>query len=92
MKKKLELYLDSLAETGELSKVSNEYVVTGKAIVTIENYEGAERRHRDNIKAQRRKFYLTFILVIFALVQVVVMLVQAGLIKLTMLIDLSGLK
>jgi hypothetical protein len=85
VEKKLELYLDSLVETGELSKINNEYVVNGKAIVTIENYEEAERRHRDNIKAQRRMIYLTVILAIFALV-------QAGVIKLPTLIDFSGFK
>ena len=58
VEKKLELYLDSLVETGELSKINSEYVVNGKAIVTIENYEEAERRHIDNIKAQKRMIYL----------------------------------
>lgn len=85
VEKKLELYLDSLAETGELSKINTEYVVNGKAIVTIENYEEAERRHRDNIKAQRRMIYLTVLLAIFALV-------QAGVIKLPTLIDFTGIK
>jgi len=33
---KLELYLDSLVESGELRKVNYDYVVTGKAISTIE--------------------------------------------------------
>ena len=85
VEKKLKLYLDSLVETGELSKINTEYVVNGKAIVTIENYEEAERRHRDNIKAQRRMIYLTVLLAIFALV-------QAGVIKLPTLIDFSGFK
>ena len=36
---RLELYLDSLVESGDLRKVNTEYVVTGKAISTIEKYE-----------------------------------------------------
>ena len=85
VEKKLELYLDSLVETGELNKINTEYVVNGKAIVTIENYEEAERRHLDNIRSQRRMIYLTILLAIFALV-------QAGVIKLPTLIDLTGTK
>lgn len=81
----LRLYLESLIETGEISKVNTEYVVNGKSINTIEAYEHAERRHQDNVKFQRRMILLTIILVIFALV-------QADVIKLSTLIDLSNLK
>jgi hypothetical protein len=85
VEKELELYLDSLVETGKLSKINTEYVVKGKAIVTIENYEEAERRHRDNLRSQRRMIYLTILLAIFALV-------QAGVIKVPTLFDLSCFK
>ena len=85
VEKKLVLFLDSLVETGELSKINTEYVVKGKAIVTIENYEEAERRHRDNLRSQRRMIYLTILLAIFALV-------QAGVIKVPTLFDLSCFK
>lgn len=80
--RKLEIYLDSLVESGELRKVNHEYVVTGKAISTIERYEEEERRHIEAVKLQRRMVLLTFILV-------VVGLLQAGLIKLPTLIDFS---
>jgi len=82
---KLDLYLDSLVDTGEISKPNTEYVVNGKAINTIEAYEQAERRHQDNVKSQKRMILLTFILATLALV-------QSGIIKLPTLIDLSGFK
>lgn len=85
VEKKLYLYLDSLVETGELRKVNNEYVVQGKAIATIENYEETKRRHRDNILVQTIIACITIILAISALV-------QAGVIKLPTLIDFSGFK
>lgn len=81
--KKLEIYLDSLVESGELRKVNYEYVVTGKAISTLERYEEEERRHIEAVKLQRRMVILTLILV-------VVGLLQADLIKLPTLIDFSG--
>jgi hypothetical protein len=36
---KLKFYLDSLVTTGELKKANHEYVVTGNALRTIEEYE-----------------------------------------------------
>lgn len=81
--RRLEIYLDSLVESGELRQVNHEYVVTGKAISTIERYEEEERRHIEAVKLQRWVVLLTLILVIVGLL-------QAGLIKLPTLIDFSG--
>ena len=81
--KKLDLYLESLVSSGELRKVNNEYVVTGKAISTIEKYEEDERRHTEAVKLQRKIFWLTIIAVIFAIV-------QSGVIKLPTVIDFSN--
>ncbi len=82
--KKMELYLGSLVSSGELEKTnSREYVVTGKAISTIENYEEDERRHTEAVKLQRKIFWLTLIAVIFAVV-------QSGVIKIPTVIDLSN--
>ncbi len=79
----MDLYLESLALSGELSKISDdEYVVTGKAISTIEKYEEDERRHIEAVKLQRKMFWLTIIAVIFTIV-------QAGVIKLPTVIDFS---
>ena len=62
--KKLDLYLESLVESGELKKVNDEFVVTGNAISTIEKYEEEERRHTEAVKLQRKMFWLTIIAVI----------------------------
>lgn len=81
--KKMDLYLDSLVSSGELNKINDEYVVTGKAISTIEKYEEDERRHTAAVKLQRGMLWLTIIAVIFAIV-------QSGVIKLPTFIDFSG--
>lgn len=78
----VKLYLDSLVSSGELNFISNEYVVTGKAISTIEKYEEDERRHTESVKLQKKMFWLTVIAVIFAVV-------QSGVIKLPTVFDLS---
>lgn len=80
--KKMDLYLESLVSSGELSKINDEYVVTGKAISTIEKYEEDERRHTEAVKLQRKMLWLTIIAVIFAIV-------QSGVIKLPTVIDFS---
>lgn len=80
--KKIELYLESLVSSGELSKINDEYVVNGKAISTIEKYEEDERRHTEAVKLQRKMFWITIVAVLFAIV-------QAGVIKLPTLIDFS---
>ena len=80
---KLELYLDSLVESGELNNVNHEYVVTGKAISTLERYEEEERRHSEAVKLQRKMVSLTIFLVFMAMV-------QAGLIKFPPLLDFSS--
>ena len=80
--RKVDLYLDSLVSSGELNKINNEYVVTGKALSTIEKYEEEERRHAESVKIQRKIFWLTIIAVIFAIV-------QSGVIKLPTLIDFT---
>ncbi len=79
---KLEFYLESLVNTGELRKVNHKYVVTGEALRAIEEYEEQERKHTANVKMQRRMFWLT--LVIAALT-----IVQAGLVKIPTLLDLT---
>jgi hypothetical protein len=80
--RKLELYLDSLVESGELRNINHEYVVTGRAISTLERYEEEERRHSEAVKLQRKMVSLTILLVIMAMV-------QAGLIKFPPLLDFS---
>lgn len=80
---KVELYLDSLAESGEVKKSGIEYFITGNAIATIEKYEEEERRHFDNVRLQKKAMWLTAIIAFFALI-------QAGVIKLPTVIDWSN--
>jgi hypothetical protein len=80
--KKIQLYLDSLIVSGDIQKVNEEYVVLGKALTTIEQYEREERNHVGAVKLQRRMFYLTFILAIAAVV-------QAGFLKVPPILDFT---
>ena len=80
---RLEFYLDSLVETGELKKVNHRYVVTGHALRAIEEYEEQERKHTENVKMQWRTFWL-------ALAVAALTVVQAGLIKLPVLLDMTS--
>lgn len=82
---KLELYLDSLVKSGDLELINDEYVVTGNAIRTIEKFEEEERRHVENVKMQKKMFWLTIIIALLALI-------QAGVIKLPVLLDISSPK
>ena len=79
---KLELYLDSLVETGELNKKDQKYFITGRAINTVERYEEEERRHRDSTRMQRRIVWLTLLIALFALM-------QSDVVEIPTLVDLS---
>lgn len=79
---RVEFYLESLAETGELKQLNYKYVVTGLALRTIEEYEEQERKHTENVKTQSRMVWLTVAVAIAGLV-------QAGLVKLPTIIDLT---
>ena len=83
--RRLEFYLDSLVETGELKKINYKYVVTGQALRAIEEYEEQERKHTENVKIQRRAYWV-------AIAVAALTVVQAGLIKLPPLLDLSSTK
>lgn len=80
--KKLEFYLRSLCDTGELRTINHEYILTGHALRTIEEYEEQERKHTENVKMQWRMFWLTLVIACLTLV-------QSGLIKLSPLLDLT---
>ncbi len=80
--RKVELHLESLCESGELGKQNHRYVVTGRTISTIEKFEEDERRHRENTRIQWAMVGLTLMIALLTLV-------QAGLVKLPMFIDLS---
>ena len=82
-KKYLELYLESFVESGELScKDSITYKLTGKAVVTLESFEDEERKHRDN-------FIIQVVMVLLTIALTFLATVQAGLIKLPILFNLT---
>ncbi|VUD66815.1 hypothetical protein TDB9533_03704 [Thalassocella blandensis] len=80
---KLEFYLDSLIATRDIEEVNGKYIVKGYAITNIEMYEEEERRHQESVKMQKRAFWLSVVVGFLALV-------QAEVIKLPTLLDLSG--
>jgi hypothetical protein len=81
--KRLKFYLDSLVDTGELKLIDHKYQLTGEALKAIEIYEEQERKHTQNVKIQRRMFWLTVAIVLLTAA-------QAGLYKLPTLVDLSS--
>jgi hypothetical protein len=60
----LELVLDSFVESGELAKKDTNYVVTGKALVTLSEFELNVQRHQDQIKTAKVGNRLTWAIVI----------------------------
>lgn len=88
--KTLEFCLDSLVCTDDLRITGNQqYVVTGQAIATIEKYENEEKKHSEIVKLQIILIVVTTLLVFVGLVQAGVGLVQATVINLPTLFDLS---
>ncbi len=81
--RRLEFFLEALVETGELRKVNHAFVVTGLALRAIEEYEEQERKHTENVKMQWRMFWLTLAIAVLTIV-------QAGLVKLPPLLDLTA--
>lgn len=83
VRSRLELYLDSLVDTGELTKNGIDYRITGHALKLVEERSEQERRHRQGIKIQWFIAGLTLAAVLLALV-------QAGLVRLNPIFDLAG--
>ncbi|MEL0659669.1 hypothetical protein V6255_11015 [Psychromonas arctica] len=80
---KLRMYLKSFIESGEIIKNSQgNDSVTGKAIVTLEQYQNDERRHNNSVRVQYSMVLLTLLLAFLASI-------QAGLIKLKPIFDLT---
>jgi hypothetical protein len=77
-----ELYLNSLVRSGDVEARDYNYIVTGQALRTLEEYEENELRHRQGLRVQIAIAVLTLILALLTLV-------QADLIKLPLLIDWS---
>jgi hypothetical protein len=76
----IKLYLESLVDTGDLKTDTSgyHYLVTGKALQTIQQYEEEERRHNDSVKVQKGIFYLTFFIALAALIQAIKLFCPIG--------------
>ena len=82
--KKVQLYLDSFLQSGEIDKINTRtYKLNSKSIVTMEQYELDKRRHDDNIKLQWAMLCISILLVIIAII-------QAGLVKCPVILDLEN--
>lgn len=79
---RLELYLDSLVDTGELKKTNTEYRLTGHALSLVEERSEQERKHKQGIRIQ-------WLIALLAFVTALLTIVQAGLVKLNPLLDLT---
>lgn len=86
IRKKMDLYLESFVASGELKAIPGklEYVVTGKAIATMEQYQIEKKRAEDAHSMQRNIVILTFVLAFFAAI-------QSGVIKSPELINLGDI-
>lgn len=65
----VEAMLDALEELGEVKKNGVRYLVTGKGIASLSQYEEEERKHRESMKNQNAIRWLTVIMAIAALLQ-----------------------
>jgi hypothetical protein len=88
---KVRLYLKALVESKDVVKNGTKYCILPQAILTIEKYEEEERRHKKQINLQRVLVFLTFLLAFSALLQAIVIMIQAKIIKFPWILDLSDL-
>lgn len=80
----VEAMLDALEELGEVKKNGARYLVTGKGIASLSQYEEEERKHRESMKNQNAIRWLTVIMAVAALL-------QAKVINLPALLDFKAL-
>jgi hypothetical protein len=65
-----QIVLDSLVESGDLRRVEHSYVLSPKAVATLDTHETQQERHRDNIGIQRTIAVVTVVLAALAAAQV----------------------
>lgn len=82
IRNRLDLYLESLADTGELKKTNGDFRLTGHALSLVEERSEQERKHKQSIKIQ-------WLIAILAFITALLAIVQAELIKLSPLLDFT---
>lgn len=78
----VEFHLDMLVDTGELRKVGHRYTPTGLALKALEETQEQERRHKANFRLQS-------VLAVLTLVAAAAAAVQANLVKVPTILDLT---
>jgi hypothetical protein len=73
-----ELLFKSLVQTGELNVQNGTYEITPKAVVTLESFEEADKRHREMARLQLVLIIVTGALVVIGFAQAYSGLVAAG--------------
>lgn len=68
--RRFQLIIDSLVESGELSKGQHTYTVNGKSLETISEFEVEERRHRDTIRQTWIMIILTVVIAFSTMVSI----------------------
>jgi len=86
---RVESMLKALCELAELKEKNGRYSITGRGIAALSQYEEEERKHRESTRLQGMLRNLTYVLVVAALVQAGASLVQAGVIKLPVLLNVG---
>ncbi|WP_417697694.1 hypothetical protein [Psychromonas sp.] len=66
------LLLESLVESGELTKVEFQYKLSAKALITIVDYEDEIKKHNQNLSQSKSMKWLTIVLIIVAIAQITV--------------------
>lgn len=79
---RLELYLDSLVDTGELTKSNSDYRLTGHALRLVEDRAEQEKKHSQS-------FWIQLLIAALTLTTVILAVFQSGLVKLNPLLDLT---
>lgn len=81
--RRVQLYLDSFLKSGEIEQAqAGTYKLTSKALISLEEYELAKRRHDDNMWLQIAMAVISGLLVLLAGI-------QAGLLKCPVLLDFT---
>lgn len=74
----LQLILESFVESGDLKKNNYSYTVTGKALITLSEYELNMQRHADNVKSTKVGNRISSAILLVGLISVSVQVLMWG--------------
>lgn len=75
-KEHLKLLLESFAESGDLVRDKDGYLLSGKALETLSNYELEKQKHRDNLATAKVGNNLTWAIMIVGILGIVAQLIM----------------